>query len=355
MAQDHPPLAQAVLMDGSFASLTEGRGSSIARIHALLSGDMGALPGRVELHYTPGQQWAAWRTVPELVTGASLDRNIRSAYAWLARNWRPGVPLYFFGYSRGALGVCALAQMIARTGLLRPEHADDARLTCAWNIFRYAPDQRMDPALCHAHVPIRMVGLLDMVMSLGLRLPGIRDVSAPDFDYGGGVLAANVEHGAHALALDETRTAFQPILWDEAQGPARISQVWFRGCHPDVGGQLGGYEVARPLANLPLAWLMSQAQALGLPLPQDWDRHLPCDVSAPAVGSWQSWGKAFLFRSPRHAGQDISQQLHVTVPRPYPGPARLCGELATAALPRRKHRLSLRLRRDDSIDGSAPA
>lgn len=355
MTRDHPPLAQAVLMDGSFASLTEGRGSSIARIHALLSGGMGPLPGRVELHYTPGQQWAAWRTLPELVTGASLDRNIRSAYAWLARNWRPGVPLYFFGYSRGALGVCALAQMIARIGLLRPEHVTDERLTCAWNIFRYAQGHMLEPTLCHAHVPIRMVGLLDMVMSLGLRLPGIRDLSAPDFDYGDNVLAPNVEHGAHALALDETRTAFQPILWDDTCSQGRISQVWFRGCHPDVGGQLGGDETARPLANLPLAWLMSQAQGVGLPLPQNWERHLPCDVNAPAVGSWHSWGKAFLIRGPRHAGKGTSHQLHATVARPYLGPARLWGDLAAAAPPRRARRLGFRIRRDDGMDNSAPA
>jgi hypothetical protein len=353
MTSNRSPLAQIVMMDGSFASLAEGRGSSLARIHALLRGGMGPLPGQVELHYAPGQQWAAWRTLPELVAGASLERNIRRAYGWLARRWQPGVALYFFGYSRGAVGVCALAQMIARVGLLRRQQVSAERLRCAWNIFRYAPEHRLDPQLCHDHVPIRMIGLLDMVMSLGLRLPMVWDLAAPDFDYGRGQLAPNVEYGAHALALDETRSAFQPILWEGGEHPGRVNQVWFRGCHADIGGQLGQHEFARPLANLPLVWLLSQAQERGLPLPTDWHGHLPCDANAPALGSWRSWGKAFLIRGPRQAGQDGSHRLHPTVREPYAGPARLTGELASFAAPRRTRLLGLR--RDGGMDSSAPA
>lgn len=209
------PSAQVVLMDGTFASLTEGRGSSIARIHAMLSGEMGALPGQVQLHYAEGQQWAAWRTLPELVSGATLDRNIRLAYGWLAQNWRPGIPLYLFGYSRGGVGVCALADMIARIGLLRGEHASEQNIMCAWNTYRYCGGPRLHPDHCHDEVPIRMIGLLDTVMSLGIRLPFLWTVSEPNFDYAKGRLPANVQDGAHALALDETRSAFRPILWDD--------------------------------------------------------------------------------------------------------------------------------------------
>ena len=104
MENSTPHRTLVVLMDGTFASLTEGRGSSIARIHGMLSGDMGPPGGQVLLHYAPGQQWAAWRTVPELVSGASLDCNIRAAYGWLAQTWRPGDRLYLFGYSRGGVG-----------------------------------------------------------------------------------------------------------------------------------------------------------------------------------------------------------------------------------------------------------
>ena len=42
-----PPVCQAVLLDGTFASLTEGRRSSIARIRALLDCEYGANPAPV--------------------------------------------------------------------------------------------------------------------------------------------------------------------------------------------------------------------------------------------------------------------------------------------------------------------
>ena len=54
------------------------------------------------------------------------------------------------------------------------------------------------------------------------------------------------------MALDETRQVYEPILWecrDDWSG-RKVEQVWFPGTHGDVGGQLGGFEDARPLANM---------------------------------------------------------------------------------------------------------
>ena len=162
-----PPVCQAVLLDGTFASLTEGRRSSIARICALLSGELGMLPAPVRLYYEPGQQWEAWRELPELAMGVGLERSICAAYAWLAREWRPGNPLFFFGYSRGAFGVRSLAGMIGHVGLLKPAHATRANIQKAWEYYRMGGrggrKQRLDPALCHASVPIRMIGVFDTV------------------------------------------------------------------------------------------------------------------------------------------------------------------------------------------------
>ncbi|WP_245155591.1 DUF2235 domain-containing protein [Paracoccus ravus] len=329
MDSDVKALCQVVLMDGTFASLTEGQDSSIARIHALLSTGQ----DRVQIHYAPGQQWAAWRTLPQLVSGQTLDQNIRSAYGWLSRHWRPGNPLFFFGYSRGGIGICALAEMIETVGLLRSDAASDANIATAWARYRHGAQAALPSDCCHDHVPIRMVGLLDTVMSLGIRLPLLWSVTEPGFDYAKGRLAGNVSQGVHALALDETRRAFEPILWQDVE--SRTEQMWFRGCHADIGGQLGGMEAARPLANLPLVWLLSRAQEAGLPLPEGWAQAHPCDHEAPPVGSWYKWGKAFLMRGPREAGQNDSEALHPSVPRPYPGPARLHGKLAHAARVRR--------------------
>jgi hypothetical protein len=79
-------------------------------------------------------------------------------------------------------------------------------------------------------------------------------------------LPANVMRCCHALALDERRGNFhlhRPRLL--GQGDAgRLTEVWFRGVHSDVGGN-GAKEVpARGLASIPLNWMFVNAQAAGL-------------------------------------------------------------------------------------------
>jgi uncharacterized protein (DUF2235 family) len=76
----------------------------------------------------------------------------------------------------------------------------------------------------------------------------------------------------HALAIDDERATFHPVLWDENQtntepsGAARITsgeqllQVWFTGVHSNVGG---GYP-DDSLANISLAWMMAEAKDAGL-------------------------------------------------------------------------------------------
>jgi hypothetical protein len=86
------------------------------------------------------------------------------------------------------------------------------------------------------------------------------------------VLDPRVQRACHALALDDERTTFHPVLWDESAqattGPdqprpvsdERISQVWFSGMHSNVGG---GYP-DDSLAHIPQYWIMSEARQCGL-------------------------------------------------------------------------------------------
>ena len=82
------------------------------------------------------------------------------------------------------------------------------------------------------------------------------------------VLSPRVQRACHALALDDERTTFHPVLWDESAEPTtgsdqtrlvsdeRISQVWFSGMHSNVGG---GYPDDL-LARIPQYWIMTEAQ-----------------------------------------------------------------------------------------------
>ena len=89
-----------------------------------------------------------------------------------------------------------------------------------------------------------------------------------------------------------------------------MQQVWFRGGHSDVGGQVGTYPAARPLANIPLVWMLEKAEALNLALPPDWRGRFPCDPGAPMYGTTRGWAKLFLLRRPRVVGRDVSEAIH---------------------------------------------
>ncbi|MFN4099290.1 MAG: phospholipase effector Tle1 domain-containing protein, partial [Pararhodobacter sp.] len=124
-------------------------------------------------------------------------------------------------------------------------------------------------------------------------------------------LGPSVRRGYHALALNETRAVFEPVLWESRPDwPGQVEQVWFRGAHGDVGGQLSGDHRARPLANIPLVWMLGKAEAAGLPLPPGWRARFPCDPLAPMVGNWRGWGKIFLERRQRIVGRDPSERIH---------------------------------------------
>ena len=66
-------------------------------------------------------------------------------------------------------------------------------------------------------------------------------------------------HACHALALDEERESFKPVLWDESKTtePDRIEQVWFAGVHSNVGG---GYP-RQGMSLVALDWMMTKAEA----------------------------------------------------------------------------------------------
>jgi len=163
----------------------------------------------------------------------------------------------------------------------------------------------------------------------GVQWRGLR--SAPDVMMGRGItllwrwsesthafhnhaLGRSVRHGFHALARDETRAAYVPVLWDcpeDWQG--RVEQVWFPGTHGDVGGQLGGFEAARPLANIPLVWMLERVESCGLDLPQGWRSRFEMDPLAPSVSTWRGFGKLFWLRGPRTIACSVCERLHHTV------------------------------------------
>lgn len=302
-----------MILDGTLSSLDPDQIGNAGLLFRLLQ-EMGTHANR-RLYYEPGMQWEGWRRVLALMEGAGVAPQIQRAYGWLASGYRPGDRIFLFGYSRGAYAVRSLAGVIDRIGLLRREVATERMVTQAWRHYEHAPNslaaQGFTRAFCHLETSIEMVGVWDTVKALGLRLPLFWLFSADRHGFHNHHLGGSIRHGFHALALDETRQAFAPVLWDCPPGwEGNVEQVWFRGAHGDIGGQIGDLAAARPLANIPLVWMLERAEALGLTLPLGWQARFPCDPHAPMVGTMASWGKLFLWRQRRVIGKDPSERLH---------------------------------------------
>ena len=274
---------------------------------------------QMSVYYDGGVQWNGWECTPDVMMGRGINRKIRRAYGYLASRYREGDLIYLLGYSRGAYAVRSLAGVIDRVGLLRADHATVRNIRQAYRHYECDPDSAISRTFvshfCHDRVEIEMIGVWDTVKALGLRLPFVWKRSERHHAFHNHALGPSVKHGFHALALNETRAVYDPILWKTPPGwQGHVEQVWFRGSHGDIGGQLNGFEAARPLSNLSLVWMLGRAEACGLPLPAGWRHRFETDETAPSVGTWRGWGKIFLLRNPRVVGRDPSERLHESAP-----------------------------------------
>lgn len=234
--------------------------------------------------------------------GWGLQRNVLDIYRYACRNYREGDDIYAFGFSRGAFTARLVVALIASQGLVRSanEAELDRKSREAYRAFRadFLPRrlqwptkywrrasavirhwlgrlkglEPFDPAE-NCRPNIRFVGVWDTVAAYGGPITEITraidnwiyPLSMPDYQLNERVLCAR-----HALAIDDERDAFQPLVWDEVHEDTlveqkivdkrRMEQVWFTGMHADVGG---GYP-DESLSYVSLLWMMEEAEHAGL-------------------------------------------------------------------------------------------
>lgn len=102
---------------------------------------------------------------------------------------------------------------------------------------------------------VRFLGLWDIVPAFGI--PGVFVDWASDINFGWDLdLPENVLRCSHAMALNETRQAFNVHRLDPKGRYPHVRELWFRGVHSDVGGGNGNLG----LSSIALHWMMEQAR-----------------------------------------------------------------------------------------------
>lgn len=315
--------------------------------------------------YIPGVGTSAWAPlrVLDAITGLGVPSNVRKLYRFLCWTWQPGDTIHIFGFSRGAFTARTLAGMIHHEGLMPCEIDGKVVSTAtmrrnaagAWRHYRQKTAPGLDwrePGLGLAtlrhmaptvsvvrwlrnlsvwgkrrllgqdlhedvlraakgrgpgEVKIALLGLFDTVEAYGVPIEGLRfwiSYFLWPISFRNKVCSPVVARACHALALDEERLTFAPLLFDqtprpEAGGPA-IQEVWFAGVHSDVGGgypdDVSAYE--------PLIWMVDEAGKRGLRFDADQVaqyRHLRAPRAA--IHDSRAGLAAFYRYRPRQVGQ----------------------------------------------------
>jgi uncharacterized protein (DUF2235 family) len=294
------PKIIAVFADGTGNSSSQVFRTNVWRLYEALD-TTGPIPqGGVEqvAYYHNGVGTSSFRPLAIFggAFGWGLKRNIIDLYTFICRAYKPGDHLYLFGFSRGAYTVRVLAGFLIGQGLVQDTgrselqaYARDAyrqyrrrfnptgglvkplrnlrdafinwsRRRTGWKTYL---ERRADPTVGNRESPVAFVGVWDTVAAYGTPIAeltrGIDDwvwpLSMPNYE-----LSKRVWRARHALALDDERETFHPLLWDERHesGEAdRLKQVWFAGMHSDVGG---GYP-DDSLSHVALDWMLTEAEA----------------------------------------------------------------------------------------------
>ncbi|KAI6147469.1 hypothetical protein BKA82DRAFT_495980 [Pisolithus tinctorius] len=246
-----------------------------------------------------------WAKIMDEAIAWYLDGHVMDGYKFLMANYRTGDKICLFGFSRGAYTARALAGMLAKVGLLPRDNLQS--VTFAYNYYKredkkgIALAKKFKEEFCQ-EVDVEFVGVWDTVQSTGILIS--RSLPFTDSN-------TFVTTFRHALSLDEHRAKFRPNLYhrpmknqkpslaqkvtsrvtrvfnllrgkhhvsSEGDNPAEngtsepgperpalpetdVLEVWFAGCHSDIGGGNVEDDVKVSLAQITLRWMVEQVIA----------------------------------------------------------------------------------------------
>ena len=325
-----------ICSDGTGNTSIKGRGTNVFKLFEAVDVNGHRADPLIKpqvAFYDDGVGTSDWKILKTVggAFGIGLSRNVRQLYKELMRVYDGGADpdqIFLFGFSRGAFTVRTLAGFIGNQGILPRQVKDtpetlDRRIKDAYKAYRrcYRPAIwrgwpwsklfPMPPRVSAEGKPrIRFIGVWDTVDAVGLpfHIADVWNNLVYQFKFDNRDLGSNVDQACQALAIDDERAAFSPVLWNQKSGETRIEQVWFSGAHSNVGG---GYP-KQGMSLVALDWMMEKASHAGLRFLHS-DRqfcreHLNADDKLydprAGVGVFYRWKPRDITTLSRHAGID---------------------------------------------------
>ncbi len=248
-----------------------------------------------------------WRKATGNIAGRGFSKNVIQCYEFIFQNFEHDDKIFLFGFSRGAATVRSLAGLIHLFGILPMSRSD--LIKEAWKIYKIKDaktrKERANEFVSLNHTMwanVQFLGVWDTVAALGIpntSLDRVIDWLIPhgfhDFN-----LSESVRHACHALAIDDVRKTFHPVLFDpDLKDGQTLRQVWFMGMHTDVGG---GY-IEKELSDIVLEWMVQHAVRQGLHIYKPKKRNSPTCLPDPNGKMHNSrdkfWKRAIFKAKPR--------------------------------------------------------
>ncbi|KAL4070342.1 hypothetical protein J3A83DRAFT_3177895 [Scleroderma citrinum] len=225
--------------------------------------------------------WSKVTKTVDMMIGNHLDAHVMGGYEFLMQNYKEGDKICLFGFSRGAYTARALAGMLHKVGLL--PQCNYQQVPFAYKMYTQDDKDGWDQSnefkkAFSIDVRVEFVGVWDTVSSVGIVPRTLPFTKANN----------HIRYFRHALSLDERRARFMPNFYNRSteedmqfvlreddlaadpecgskneQKPVECSQtdveeVWFAGCHGDVGGGYVKNTERFSLARIPLRWMIRE-------------------------------------------------------------------------------------------------
>jgi len=259
--QPHPPRNFFIFFDGTW---NDEQGSKRTNVYKLYD-SLEVNDYQIKCYFrgigNDEENGLFWRLVSG-TTGVGESRIRRDAYSSIALQYRPGDRLFILGFSRGAASARLLASDLNDPGLpaqirVKRKLKHNRRTGQPEDLF-----VGFEASPTHERsIPVHFLGVWDTVGAFGVPIDvlGVSLTTPLGRKFENQTIAPNVRHAAHSVAIDETRDAFKPTLFNNK--PSVVEEHWFAGVHSDVGG---GYQTAEgALGAETFSYMVGQINAAG--------------------------------------------------------------------------------------------